>query len=174
MKVILIAGKAGSGKTSLGNEIVHFTKNLNLRALQTEFSKYIKMYAKEIIGYDGNPDNKPRKFLQDMGSFIRKDDKYFFIKRILEDLKVYESYFDIVVISDVRLIQEIEEMKKSKYDVTTIYIKNLSSNYNLTEEEKNHIIEIELDNYSNFDYKLEVKNQEEINEWAKKILEGER
>ena len=172
MKVILIAGKAGSGKTSLGNEIINLAESLNLRALQTEFSKYIKMYAKEIICYDGNPNNKPRKFLQDMGSFIRKDDELFFIRRILEDLKVYENYFDVVVISDVRLIQEIEEMKKSKYNVTTIYIKNLSSNYNLTEEEKNHITEIELDNYQQFDYEIEVNNQEEINEWAKKILEG--
>ena len=172
MKIILIAGKASSGKTSLGCEIVNLAKSLNLRALQTEFSKYIKMYAKEIIGYDGDPNNKPRKFLQDMGSFIRNDleDEKFFVRRMLEDLKVYESYFDIVVISDVRLIQEIEEMKKSKYNVMSICVKNLNDN-NLNEEEKNHITEIELDGYDEFDYMINNNKEEDLVIFATQIVE---
>lgn len=38
----------------------------------TSFSKYIKMYAKEIIGWDGN-EPKPRKFLQDLGVTIKEN-----------------------------------------------------------------------------------------------------
>ena len=109
MRVILIAGKAGSGKSYLGNCLVEFAKSRGLRALQTEYSKYIKLYAREILGYDGQRENKPRTFLQETGVFLRKQfGEDFFVKRMLEDFSVYENYVDLVVISDVRLKQEIE------------------------------------------------------------------
>lgn len=160
MKIILIAGRAGSGKTTLGEEIVLEAKRKGLRALQTEYSKYIKMYAKEMIGYDGNRENKPRKFLQDMGTFIREnlEDEHFFTRRMLEDFRVYEHFFDIVVISDVRLIKEIEDIKSSKYETISIQIKNKLGKYDLSEEEKKHITEVELEDYAKFDYIIENRN----------------
>ena len=171
MKIILIAGGASSGKTYLGERILLEAKAHSLRAIQTEFSKYIKMYAKEIIGYDGNRENKPRKFLQDMGSFIRVslNDEYFFIRRMFEDLKIYENYFDIVVISDVHLEKELEELKRSKYDVVTILVKNENINNKLTIEEQNHITEHDFKKYNDYDY---IVNNEEINIFAKIILEN--
>ncbi len=174
MKVILIAGKSGSGKSTLGNTIVSLLKKNHIHALQTEFSKYIKLYAKEMLGVK-ETDEKPRKFLQEMGTYIRENifDENFFVNRMLEDLKVYEKYFDIVVISDVRLKNEIEEMKKSPYSVLTIYIESQREN-TLTEEEKKHITEHELENYQNFDYRIKLENQEDILKFTKQIIEGEK
>ena len=40
MKIILIAGLAGSGKTLLGELIVQQAQNSHLKAIQTEYSKY--------------------------------------------------------------------------------------------------------------------------------------
>ncbi len=176
MKVILIAGKAGSGKTYLGEQIVSYAITKNKRALQTEYSKYIKLYAKEIIGYDGSREKKPRKFLQDLGAFIRfgLKDEHFFTRRMLEDFRVYENYYDLVVVSDVRLEKEIEDIKNSKYDVITIQVKNKESQKNMTEEEKTHQTELELENYSAFDYKLENKENNDLTELAKQIVEGEK
>lgn len=170
MKVILIAGNAGSGKTSLGKEIVELAKTKNLRALQTEFSKYIKMYTKEILNIT---ENKPRKFLQDMGEYIRKDlnDTYFFTRRMLEDLRIYEKYFDIVVISDVRLLIELEELIDSIYDVTTILVKNEFAKNDLTEAEKNHITENEFRKYLDYDYIVDNKNNNILLNAAKTIVE---
>lgn len=175
MKIILISGRANSGKTKLGEYIVKYAKIKNLRAIQTEYSKYLKLYAKEIIGYDGSRENKPRKFLQDLGSFIREDlkKKHFFTDRMLEDFKVYEKFADIVVISDVRLKEEIEDIKKSGYEVITIRVNNQHSAYNLTEEEKNHITETSLLNYPDFDYTIENKNLNDLESFAKKLVEGE-
>ena len=174
MKVILIAGKSGSGKSTLGSTIVKLLNQNKKRALQTEFSKYIKLYAKEMLD-EQEIDEKPRKFLQDMGVYIRNTifDENFFIRRMLEDIKVYEKDFDTVVISDVRLKNEIEEMKKSENDVISIYIESNRKN-SLTEEEKNHITEHELENYSNFDYRIKVENQEDIIKFAKQLVEGEK
>ena len=116
-KIILIAGRAGSGETYLGEKIVEIAKEKGISALQTEYSKYIKMYACEILGYDRSRENKSRKFLQDTGSFIREtlNDAHFFMRRMLEDFRVYENYFDLAVVSDVRLIRELEDMKNSQY-----------------------------------------------------------
>ena len=174
MKVILIAGKSGSGKSTLGNTIVNLLKKNHIHALQTEFSKYIKLYAKEMLGVQ-ETDEKPRKFLQEMGTYVRKNifDENFFIRRMLEDLKVYEKYFDIVVISDVRLKNEIEKMKKSTYEVVSIYIENKHEN-TLTKDEENHITEHELENYQNFDYRIKLENQEDILKFAKQMIEGEK
>lgn len=175
MKIILISGKASSGKTKLGEYIVKCAINNGLRAIQTEYSKYLKLYAKEIIGYDGSRENKPRKFLQDLGSLIRDDlgDEEFFVRRMLEDFKVYETLADVVVISDVRLIKEIELIKNSNYkDVVSIKIINENSEYNLDEIEKNHITEKELEDYDNFDYIIKNKSLLELEMFAKEILEG--
>lgn len=174
MKIILIAGRAGSGKTYLGERIITFTKEKGVRALQTEYSKYIKMYAKEILGYDGNRAKKPRKFLQDIGSKIREEwkDEHFFTRRILEDFRIYEEYFDLVVISDVRLRREIEDIKIKYKEIITIKVNNHFRDYNLTEEEKNHITETELENYTGFDYNINDENKEGIESIAKEIVKS--
>lgn len=173
MKVILIAGSAGSGKTSLGEKIVEYAKLKNLNALQTEYSKYIKMYAKEILGYDGDREKKPRKFLQDTGSYIREElkDQTFFIRRMLEDFRIYEKYFDIVVISDVRLLREIEDLLNSSYDVTTVLVRNENSQKSLTEEEKNHITENEFRQYLDYDYVVKNDKSGVLENAAKTIME---
>lgn len=173
MQVILIAGKAGSGKTPLGEMIKSYALEKNLRALQTEYSKYLKMYAKEILGYDGNPDKKPRSFLQNTGSYIREnlEDEDFFVRRMLEDFRIYEKYYDLVIISDVRLLHEIEEMLKSKYKVTTILVRNENRKYNLTDVEKNHITESEFEKFSNYDYIVDNNENANLDSWAKTIVE---
>lgn len=173
MKVILIAGSAGSGKSHLGEKLVEYAKLKNLNALQTEYSKYIKMYAKEILGYDGNREKKPREFLQDTGSFIREElkDQTFFIRRMLEDFRIYERYFDIVVISDVRLLREIEDLLESPYDVTTVLVRNENSQKNLTEEEKNHITENEFRQYLDYDYIVKNDKSGVLENAAKTIVE---
>lgn len=173
MKLILIAGASGSGKTCLGEKIVKYAKENGLRALQTEYSKYIKMYAREILGYDGTRENKPRTFLQNTGDFIRKElkDETFFIRRMLEDFRIYEIYFDIVVISDVRLLLEIERMLESVYDVTTVFVKNEESQKGLTEEEKKHVTENEFRKFIDYDYIVKNEKEGVLDNAAKTILE---
>lgn len=176
MKIILIAGRAGSGKTYLGKKIVEIAKSIGIRALQTEYSKYIKMYASEILEYDGSSEKKPRKFLQDTGSFIREnlEDAHFFTRRMLEDFRIYEYYFDIVVICDVRLIRELEDIKNSKYqDIVTIKVESSYYPYVLSEEEKNHITETELVDYKDFHYIIH-NEMNALDALAKKIVEGDK
>jgi len=170
MRVILICGKAGSGK----NEVAEMLKNRLGKAVVTGFSKYIKLFARELTNWDGNDDNKPRAFLQNMGDTLRSIDKDYMTKRIYEDLKVYEHEgINNVILSDVRLLNEVNYFKEKK-DIETIVIRVNSSKSmrNLNEEEKKHHTELELDNYEGYDYIINNNYDNTLVLEVEKVLEG--
>ena len=165
MKLILIAGKAQSGKTTLAKVLKEKYLKIGKKVIITEYSKYVKMFAKDILGWDGK-EPKPRKFLQDMGDYVRNNyNDIFFVKRMKEDLNIYSNYADVVIISDVRMPKEIIKMKK----YNPLKIKVVSDKVNdLTKEEQNHYTEHALDNFKNFDY---VINKDEIFKVSDEIIE---
>ena len=153
MKVYIIGGKAGSGKNTSANYLKEYYEKDDKKAIITEISKYLKSYAFEIVGWDGDYETKPRTFLQELGSLIRHDlfNENFFINRLLEDLKVYEKYVDIVIIADARFPIEITQIKE-KCNAISIEIINEFSEYALTGKEEKHETETALDSFKGFDY----------------------
>lgn len=172
MQIFLIAGKSGSGKDEVAKHIKEYYEEKKNKAVITRFSKYIKLFAMEILDWDGDNTTKPRKFLQDFGGVARSIDERIFIDRMLEDIKLYEKYYDVVVIADVRLIKEIEIFKSEANNIHTIHVIADKSKNNLTEEEKRHITETELDDYQNFDYTIKNNFDETLKEIVYQILEG--
>lgn len=168
MEIYLVAGKSGSGKGEVAKIIKEYYLSKGQRPIITEFSKYLKMYAKEILDWDGN-DPKPRKFLQDIGVTIRDnmDKPNFLINRMLDDIDVYALYFDAIIISDVRLPEEIEELKKKHKNVYSIYVVNQFEPSKLTIEEQMHITETALEQYNNFDITIANDN---INTLDNKVI----
>ena len=105
------------------------------KTIITEFSKYLKLYAYEMISWPWDLEHKPRLFLQNMGEKVRREFGYdFFIKRVFDDIEIFKDYFDNVVIDDARLVEEIKESKFRYLDCITIYIESNEDN-GLTEEE---------------------------------------
>ena len=168
MKVILISGKAGSGK----DEVAKLLKMYLGNTVITKLAKYIKLFAAEMTDWDGKEDDKPRTFLQEMGDNLRLLDKNFLTKRMVEDLKLYEKFYDYVIISDVRLVNEIEYIKANYLNVVTIRVNAKESTRKLTEKEKEHITETELDNYNNFDYVIENDFKDDLKDEVKEIIGG--
>ena len=170
MKLFLVAGKAGSGK----NEVANIIKNRLSNTVVTSFSKYIKLFTLELTDWDGRDITKPREYLQNMGDNLRAIDENFLTKRIIEDMEVYKSLGILnVVISDVRLINEIEYLKNAKdIDVISIRVNSDSSTRMLTDLEKEHHTELELDNYDKFDYVINNDFNQELEKDVTKILEG--
>ncbi len=170
MNIYLICGKAGSGKNEVANYLA-----LNLEdSVITGFSKYIKQFALELTDWDGTDSHKPREFLQTMGDKLRAIDPDFMTKRMKEDIEVYESQgIKNVVISDVRLIHEIEYFKKiKKYNVIIIRVNSSVSKRVLTDEQKHHLTELELDNYKGFDYVIHNGFDRSLYDEVEKILRG--
>ena len=171
MKIYMIAGKAGAGKNTTAIYIKEYYEQNGKKTVITEMSKYLKLYAEEIVGWDRKRETKPRTFLQSVGDFVRKEafTDTFFIDRILEDMKVYEKFADIVIIADVRYPMEIDAIKNN-YDAIIIDVVNEFSEYDLKPNEKKHASENALNSYDKFDYIIHNKTFEQLKNDAINIV----
>lgn len=169
-KIIILSGKARSGKdTSLEILKKKYEQN-GLKVISLFYASYIKEYAKKISNWDGSDETKPRTLLQVLGTDIIRntiDDK-FFINRIIEDIKVYSKFFDVIIIGDARFIEEIEDIKNNFSNALSVNIRRENKDL-LTKKEQLHITETALDNYENYDYVIE--NNGTIEELERKLEE---
>ena len=174
-KIILIAGKARSGKSTLSEYLKKEYEKENKKVIISPYTKYLKKYIEEITEEKIDENNKPRELLQKLSSDLIKPllGTDFFIKRQLEDIKIYAYFKDVIIIPDVRFPKEIEDLKKEYNNIVTIGIKRKEEN-DLTEEQKKDITETSLDNYNNYDYLIENNNidlKKEAQRIIKKIEE---
>lgn len=152
VKIIILSGIARSGKNEVSKMIKKYYENK--KTISISFGHYIKDYAKRVSNWDGSEDTKPRELLQQLGIELVKnkiDDKLF-IRRILEDIEIFSYFYDIIVVNDARLIDEIEILKQKYPDSISIRIIRNNFDNGLTLDQKNHITETNLDNYDKFDY----------------------
>ena len=172
MKIFLVAGRSGSGKGEVAKYINEYYVYKIKKCVVTEYSKYLKLFAKEMTDWDGVSVNKPRDFLQQFGSKIRAYDKFYFTKRMIEDINIYAlDNVDIVIVSDVRMPEEIEEIRENYDDVTAIYVVNQFSKSTLTVAQQAHITENALSDYDDFDFIIANDNKDELRNKVFKILE---
>ena len=67
--------------------------------------------------------NKPRSLMQDFGqNLLRKINPNFLIDRLLEDIEVFSYFYDIIIITDARMKDEIIIPKKRYNNVKTIRV----------------------------------------------------
>ena len=164
-KIFILSGKAKSGKNYVADIISDYYKN----SIQISYAYYLKQYVKKISNWDGREETKPRDLLQSLGiDLIKKIDKELLIRRVMEDIKVYSYFYDVIIVTDARLKEEII-IPKQLFNCITIRING--SDNNLTDKQKNHITEIDLDNYT-FDYVIDNTNLNKTKEEILKILGG--
>ena len=169
-KIFILSGKARSGKDEVSKIIQNYYKEK--KCITISFAYYLKDYIKRITHWDGSEKTKPRTFLQELGIELIKnkiDDKLL-INRVLQDIEVFSYFYDIIIISDARLADEIEKVKEKYNNSISIRINRDSYNNKLTEEEKNHLTEIGLDNYNNFDYIVDNISYEKLVHQIENIL----
>lgn len=172
MRIFLVAGNAGSGKGEVAKLIKEYYIYKLENCVITEYSKYLKMFTKELTDWDGNPNTKPRKYLQELGDLVRGIDNKFLINNMINDLKVYEKLVNNVVVADVRMPEEIEDIKLNYDNVYAIYVENQHSMSNLSLEEQAHITETALEDYHEFDYILANDDINTLKDKVFKYLEG--
>lgn len=172
MKIFLISGTAGSGKGEVAKLIKEFYIYKLESSVITEYSKYLKSFARELTDWDGNPNTKPRKYLQELGDQIRSIDDKYLVNRMLDDLQIYKELTDNVIIADVRMIQEIEQIKLNYDEVYAIHVINQFGESKLTLEEQLHETETTLEDYNEFDYILVNDSLDKLKDKVFKYLEG--
>ena len=168
VKIFILSGKARSGKDYSFSVIKDYYKNK--KVIGISFAHYIKDYAMRVSDWDGSEETKPRELLQSIGiELVRTNiDPKLFIRRVLEDILVFSYFYDIIVVTDARLVDEIEALKEKFPESISIRL-NRDIENGLNDSEKQHMTEVDLDNYDKFDYVVE--NDENLKNKILKILE---
>ena len=169
MKLFIIGGKANTGKNILAKYIKEYYDNKEEKSIITEYSKYVKLYATEMLGKD-KLKPKPRQFLQELGEEARKTiDSNIFIERMQQDILIYQKYYKNIIICDARLIPEITLMKRKYKECYTFHLLSTTDN-KLSKEEQQHITEREFDHFKDFDYTLDNKDLKKLKQQIFNIL----
>lgn len=170
VKIYILSGKSGCGKTQVANYIINYYDKYNKKGISLAYADYLKDYAKRILGWDGKEETKPRTFLQQIGSELIKEhvNKDLVVDRLLDDIEVFSYFYDVIVISDARFIDEINLVKNKYKDSISINIVRDQEN-KLTLEEKNHDTETSLDSYNDYDHV--IKNNGTLTQLEKKVID---
>lgn len=137
MTVILISGKATSGKNTFATFFGEYLKKKGVKYQEIAFATPLKQICR-ASGWNGKKDKEGRKMLQDTADNIKAiyGDDYF-------ALKAKESISeDVVLVTDWRYKKEYEVMKE--FNVVTVRIER-------EVERDEHSSETELDDF-NFDF----------------------
>jgi len=162
--IILISGKAESGKNLVGDILQKHLSNTLIAA----FGDYVKYVCQNYLGWDGVKNQEGRHFIQHWGTdIIRKENPDFWAIVLSELHFALRNNFDYFIVPDVRFLNEIEQ-EKIIFGNKVITLKIVRPNHEsiLTEEQKNHISETGLDNYE-FDYV--IVNDGTIEDLEKKV-----
>lgn len=168
-KIFLISGKAKHGKDTFSLYLKDVYQKSGKDVIVTQLAKYIKYYAREMTGWDLSEESKPREFLQQLGTNVirqqlKKDD--LFINRMIDDIEIFSYFYDAIIISDVRLKKEINDLKKAFPDLKVIHISRPNFDNGLTDEQKNHLTEIDLDDFTGFDDEIINTTLDKLDESA--------
>lgn len=117
MKIIGLAGRARSGKDTVANYLVE-----HYGFKQFSYAQHLKDVA-ETAGWNGQKDIRGRILLQELGDVLRRYDESIFINNLIGKMKYYNMVLEgfgtlttppqeaKIVVSDVRLLPEIEALK---------------------------------------------------------------
>ena len=176
MKIYIIGGKAQSGKNTLGEYLKEELKDYGYKPCVMHITEPLYSYAKNYFEWDGNKENKPREFLQKMGIEIIRDKmgkKDFLLNRLYEDINILESFFDVFIITDARLINEFVNIKKKYDNVVSIKLERENYNNKLSNEDAKHITETEIDEYKDFNYIIKNKSLHDLKNSVLEIVHNE-
>ena len=164
-KLYAIAGKARSGKDVVASIIEDEYKNKKVINYSCTF--YLKKYIMLLSDWGGSDDDKPRELLQKLGREVKEKYPDYFIQRMREDIKFLSNFCDIMIITGIRLVNELDFLKKEFGAVLVKIVRDSESG--LTDKQKQDITETDVDNYNSFDFIID--NNKDIATLKKKVLE---
>lgn len=146
MKVILISGKAQSGKDTVAS-ILRDLLSDNNRVMITHYADLLKYICRQYFGWNGEKDEHGRQMLQYVGTdIIRRQNPTLWVDFIAMILKYFHDNWDYVIIPDCRFPNEITTLVDNGFDVTHIRVERQLFDSRLTEEQMKHQSETALDN----------------------------
>lgn len=171
MKIIALSGKAESGKNFYANLLKNYIEDsFNEKVCLIAFADVLKHTAKTYFGWNGEKDEKGRELLQKVGTELReKKNPDIWVNITCDLIKFMSSEYDWFIVTDVRFERELLALKMRFLQVYPVRIERFAVDINyfeddcykataaikpyvnhLTEAQKKHSSETELDNYQNW------------------------
>ena len=153
MKIILIGNKAQHGKDTfadmLQEELLRRGKNCGI----IHFADLLKFICKEYYFWSGEKNQEGRTLLQEVGNKMRELDEHFWTDFVARFIR--HAANDYILIPDWRHQEEYERLLEyfDYDDIITVNIMRFVDentpyvNEAMTEEQRNHKSEIDLDGY---------------------------
>lgn len=170
LKVIMISGKAESGKNLVADKIRCRLEEDGNKVLVVAFGDYVKFLCSHYFGWNGKKDEYGRTLLQHIGTDVfRSYNEDYFANRVVELIKAVDIW-DYVIIPDLRFENEMHIIR-SNFDAVAIRVERNGHCSSLTEEQRSNPSETELDNHPGFDYIIDTNDAGEKSKQALMILE---
>jgi len=176
-KIITLSAKAEHGKDLTATILKDKLEYLGKKVLIIHYADYLKYICKQYFGWDGNKDEKGRTILQQIGTEkVRTRNLNFWVELIEMFIDVFDDDFDYFLIPDTRFPNEINYLKDFGWDVISLHIERIGFENHLTPEQRLHLSEIALDNFT-FDYYLKSLSGEgylqmEVNKFVEYLNGG--
>lgn len=169
MRVVCISGKAEAGKDYTASLLKRELEERGERVHIMHYADLLKYVCKSFFGWNGEKDLNGRTLLQTVGKIVRERDQNYWVNFIKDVLTLFPDEYDFILIPDTRYINEIENMKNEFHLVSVRVDRPEGWENSLTEEQRQHESEVNLDDY-NFDYRLLNNGDESINTEISKLI----
>jgi molybdopterin-guanine dinucleotide biosynthesis protein len=169
MVVIVISGKAESGKTTAAKQLKEGLEYYGYRVAKLAYGDYVKFTAKQVYGWNGEKDERGRQLLQHWGTdVVRKKRPGFWVDRVVELCELIQDEFDFAIIDDARFPNEIECFR-GKLSMITIRVERPDHENALTPEQREHPSETALDDYR-FTHTITAHDMDELTRRTEMVL----
>ena len=166
MKVCCISAKARHGKDTAAEILKEHLEQRGQRVLITHFADLLKYICKQFFGWDGNKDEQGRTLLQYIGTnVVGAKNPAYWAEFVVGFLKMFENEWDYVLIPDCRYPVEVATVERA-FDTTVLRVERPNFDNGLTDAQKNHPSEVDMDNYR---FDLIIYNDSNLDDFAAKV-----
>lgn len=156
--IYMLHAAAQSGKNTVADIMKEQYESLGKRVIIIAEADYVKYVMEKYYGVTEFKTTEGRTRIQQFATDqCRRIDQNIWSDVVTNLLNVVKDDFDVVIVPDWRFINEYQNMSfRYPKIVRAVLISrpDVESIDNMTEAQRNHQSEVELDNYENFDYNI--------------------
>lgn len=179
-RIYLLHAHAQSGKDTCAAMMKEEYEKRGKRVIIIAFADYVRMCLDKYYGVKDYKTPEGRTIIQHFATdLVRKNDPTFWGRTVGDLLRAIEDDFDYAIIPDWRFKNEFgcltSRFSPSLIVKVLIDRPNNELTDNMTDAQRKHQSETELDNYKNFDYNIsnEFNKLDETREQIIKMIERE-
>lgn len=164
-RIYMLHARAQSGKDTCAAIMKEEYEKRGKRVIVIAFADYVRWCLDKYYGVTDYKTPEGRTIIQHFATdFVRKNDPTFWGRTVADLLRAIEDDFDYAIIPDWRFENEFSSMRaRFSYSIVVPVLITRPENEktdNMTDAQRNHQSETELDNWKFFDYNI-------INEFGK-------